>query len=553
MTDRAADLLVQTLVTHGVDRIFSVPGESFLPVIDALCDEPSIDLVTCRHEGAAALAAVADARLGHRPGVLFVSRGPGMANASIGVHVAQQDAVPLVVFIGQVARPDLGREAFQEVDYARMFAGVARWVGQVLEPGQMSEVVAHAFAVACSGTPGPVLVVLPEDVLGQPGQGPARRPGGRALAAPAPAALQAVAWRLAGARQPIMVVGGEDRTPAMREALPGFSQDWQVPVAVTNKNQDLFANDHPHWAGHLGFFVSPSVSALLQRADLVLALGTRLGDVTSQGYTFPRQGPQPQALIHVYPDPAAIGRQFVAEQAVVSGGLAFLQGLRQLPVPALPDRRAWLAQAAQARELAHAWDAAATPAGDVFGHTVQAIARQLADDAIVTLDAGNFSTWVHRVLRFRPTQTLLAAACGAMGMGVPAALAASLRHPGRQVVAFCGDGGFLMTGNELATIAARGAAPKIVVANNGAYGTIRSYQERQFPRRPHGTALHNPDFMALARAYGIEGFRITHARDAAAETQRALAHPGAALIEVACDIEHITAGATLTALAQPAS
>ncbi|QHE84537.1 thiamine pyrophosphate-dependent enzyme [Hydrogenophaga sp. BPS33] len=548
MTYRVADALTDTLLHHGVDRVFSVPGESFLPVLDALLDRPQIDLVTCRHEGSAALAAVADARLTGRPGVLFVSRGPGMSNASIGVHVAQQDALPLVVFVGQVDRPNLGRGAFQEVDYARMFGGVAKWVGSLAHADHAGEVVARALALAQAGTPGPVLVVLPEDVLAEPCATPARKLGAPAHAAPVAKELSEVAAFIAASQRPVTVVGGECRNTGFRDALLTFSEAWQMPVAVTNKNQDLFANDHPHWLGHLGFFVSPSVAALLQHADLVLAVGTRLGDVTSQGYTFPAQQPTPQALIHVYPDANAIGRHFLTLQAVVSTGHAFLRAMNALPRPPLPARSDWLAEVAQAREGAHGWDAARTPEADVFGHVVQALSQHLAHDAIVALDAGNFSTWVHRVLRFRRTQRLLSAACGAMGMGVPAALAASLRYPHRQVLAFCGDGGFLMTGNELATAVGRQLPLKIVVANNGAYGTIRSYQERQFPHRVSGTALHNPDFAVLARAYGAGGFRIGSSSEACEEVARFLAHPGPAVLDVACDIEQIMAATTLSAL-----
>lgn len=548
MTYRVADALADTLIKHGVDRAFSVPGESFLPLLDALLDRPQIDLVTCRHEGSAALAAVADARLTSRPGVLFVSRGPGMANAGIGVHVAQQDALPLVVFVGQVDLPNLGRDAFQEVDYARMFGGVAKWVGEVIHADQVGEIVARAFAVAAGATPGPVLVVLPEDVLSEPCSTPARGPGAQALSAPAAKEMGDAAALIAAAARPVMVVGGESRSTGFREELLTFSERWQMPIALTNKNQDLFANDHPHWVGHLGFFVSPSVAALLKQADLVLAVGTRMGDVTSQGFTFPSQFPAPQALIHVYPDANAIGRHFSTLRALVSTGEAFVHAMNQLKRPDLPARADWLAEVERARELAHGWDAGRTPEADVFGHVVQALAARLDEDAIVTLDAGNFSTWVHRILRFRGTQRLLSAACGAMGMGVPAALAAALRHPQRQVLAFCGDGGFLMTGNELATAVGRQLALKIIVANNGSYGTIRSYQERQFPHRVHGTGLHNPDFAALARAHGAAGFRITRADEAPAQVAQALAHPGPALVEVVCDIEQIMAATTLSGL-----
>jgi acetolactate synthase-1/2/3 large subunit len=548
MTYRAADALADSLVRHGVDRAFGVPGESFLAALDALLDRPQIDLVTCRHEGAAALAAVADARLTGAPGVLFVSRGPGMANAGIGIHVAQQDALPLVVFVGQVERPLLGRGAFQEVDYRSMYGGVAKWVAEVWLPERMSQIVTQAFATARSGTPGPVIVVLPEDVLAEPCSAAPLGPFGTSHPMPAQCELDSVAARLAKAQRPVMVVGGESRGANFRDDLCRFSEAWQLPVAVTNKNQDLFSNTHPHWIGHLGFFVTPSVSALLGEADLVLAVGTRLGDTTSQGYTFPRQGPARQALVHVYPDAAPLARHFSTEQAIVCGAQSFVRAMLGQPVPALAPRAEWLARTADARGQAHGWDARQTPAADVFGHVIQAIQAKLAGDAIVTLDAGNFSTWVHRVLRFQTSHTMVAAACGAMGMGVPGALAASLRHAQRQVLAFCGDGGFLMTGNELSTAVGRELPLKIIVANNGSYGTIRSYQERQFPRRVHGTALHNPDFAALAQAYGAHGHRVTEAAQAHDVVAQMLTEPGPSLLEVVCDIEQIMAGTTLHAL-----
>lgn len=548
MTYRTADALADTLLHHGVDRAFGVPGESFLAALDALLERPGIDLVTCRHEGAAALAAVADARLTGKPAVLFVSRGPGMSNATIGLHVAQQDALPLVVFVGQVDRPLLGRHAFQEVDYRRMFGGIAKEVLEVQLAPRMGQTIAQAFAVACSGTPGPVVVVLPEDVLAEPCVTGASQPLGASQPEPGQHAIDEVIARLSRAQRPVLVVGGASRGAAFRTALQQLSESWQLPVAVTNKNQDLFSNTHPHWVGHLGFFVSPSVSALLAQADVVLAVGTRLGDTTSQGFTFPRQGDAPQTLVHVYPDAAALATQHCTAQAIVAQADTFVHAMLARPVPALPSRTQWLADTAQARELAHGWDARQTPTADVFGHAIQAIATQLAPDAIVAVDAGNFSTWIHRVLRMQPSQTMLAAACGAMGIGVPAALAASLRHPSRQVLAFCGDGGFLMTGNELATAVGRQLPLKIVVANNSSYGTIRSYQERQFPRRVHGTALHNPDFAALAKAYGAAGYRVGDSDSAQETVTQFLAEPGPALLEVVCDIEQIMAGTTLSQL-----
>ncbi|MEP6971390.1 MAG: thiamine pyrophosphate-dependent enzyme, partial [Betaproteobacteria bacterium] len=424
----------------------------------------------------------------------------------------------------------------------------AKDVVEVQLAPRMGQIVAQAFATACCGTPGPVIVVLPEDVLAEPCATGAPDPLGASHPAPGQNALDEVAMRLSHAQRPVLVVGSESRGAEFRAALQQFSEKWQLPVAVTNKNQDLFSNTHPHWLGHLGFFVNPSVSAVLAQADLVLAVGSRLGDTTSQGFTFPRQNDNPQTLVHVYPDASALATQHRTAQAIVAGADAFVQAMNGRAVPTLPSRKQWLAITANARDLAHGWDADQTPEADVFGHVTQAIAAGLTPDAIVTLDAGNFSTWVHRIVRMQPSQTMLAAACGAMGIGVPAALAASLRHRNRQVLAFCGDGGFLMTGNELATAVGRQLPLKIVVANNSSYGTIRSYQERQFPGRVHGTVLHNPDFTALAKAYGAAGYRVTDAAQANDTVRRFLAEPGPALLEVVCDIEQIMAGTTLSRL-----
>lgn len=550
---RCADVIAATMALQGIDRMFTVPGESFLALLDALADHPAIDVVTCRHEGGAALAAAADARLTRRPGCIAVSRGPGVANAMIGIHVAQQDALPLVVLIGQVERPNLGRGAFQEVDYSVLFAGIAKWVGQVDHPDRAAEVVARAVVASMSGTPGPAVVVLPEDVLAgfthRPPLGPAAAPASTVSSA----SLQGLIERLASARRPLLVAGGQNRSAHLRSALQALSEHWTIPVAVTNKNQDLFDNRHPNFVGHLGYFANSQTTALLKQSDLVIALGTRLGEVASQGYTFPSLAPDTAGLVHVHPDPAVHGRLFACEQALAVDAGEFVSRLLALAPAMPPSRTGWMAAVA-AHRIARQPPAPAPDmdSGVDFGAVVQAVNQLMDSDAVIAVDAGNFSTWVHRLLELKPSHEMVAASCGAMGMGVPGVLAAALRFPGRQVLAFCGDGGFMMTGNELATLCMRGTRPRIVIANNGSYGTIRTYQERQFPGRTAATSLANPDFAVLAGAFGAKGFRIRAAKEALPVLRDAFAHGGPAVIDVRCSLEYLMAGVRLSSIAAPA-
>ncbi|MFQ5955779.1 MAG: thiamine pyrophosphate-binding protein, partial [Kiloniellales bacterium] len=501
----AAAALVETLARHQVDRVFCVPGESYLAVLDALYDRREIDLVSCRHEAGAGFMAVADAKMTGRPGIAFVSRGPGAGNAAIAVHTAGQDAVPLILFVGQVERKDRGRGAFQEVDYTKTFADMAKWVVEVDDPNRLPETVARAYLEARTGTPGAVVVSLPEDML--------RQPTGALVAdeAPAPAVrpsadqVTAVARHLARAERPLLIAGGGARSPAARQALAEASRVWRLPVATSFKNQDLFTNEDPHFAGHLGYGAPAPLIEALSGADLVLAVGTRLGDITTQNYTLIRA---PQTLIHVYPDPAQLGRVFEPAVAVVADAEPFLTALAARNPPPHPLASATFLRppkrASRRREpLASAKPGPAKPGpgrdawcrrlhgvhadlarfrpkaaddGVDFGHVVQALAETLEADAVLTGDAGNFNSWAHRHFPFRSTQLLLGAASGAMGMGVPAAVAAALRFPERQVVGLIGDGGFLMTGNELATAVHHGAAVRLIVSNNNSFGTIRLHQ-----------------------------------------------------------------------------
>jgi acetolactate synthase-1/2/3 large subunit len=535
MAFRVADLIVDALIAHGVDRAFGVPGESFLALLDALYERDEIDLVTCRHEGSASLAAVADAKLTGRAGVVMVSRGPGASNAAIGLHVASQEAIPLVLLVGQVETPNLNRDAVQEIDTGRAFSGLIKWSIRIDSAAQAPEMMARAFSVALSGTPGPVVVELPEDVLEVDAGLLSARVHGIARAEPSRTAVEQAAVLLGDAERPILLVGGECRTTEFREDLVALSEHWNVPVAVTTKMQDQYPNDHRLWIGHLGFFMSPAHVGLFERADLIVAVGTRLGDLSSLGFRFPRQFPTPQPLVHVYPDPNAIGTHFHTDLAIVASAHPFLRSWLELPVVGR-ERDGWIEAVAKAREAVHAWPEQRIPSADVLGHAVAAIAKRFPADGIVTTDSGNFAAWVHRIFRFKPSARLLGSACGAMGSGVPSALSASLRYPDRQVIAFCGDGGFLMTGNELATAVARRLNIKILISNNRSYGTIRTHQEKAFPKRPWGTDLSNPDFAALARAFGAQGYTITNAAQAAEVVAEAMSANGPVVIEVRSDV-----------------
>jgi acetolactate synthase-1/2/3 large subunit len=535
MTYRVAELIADSLAAHGVDRAFCVPGESFLPLLDALHDRNDIDLVTCRHEGSAGLAAVADAKLTGRAGVVMASRGPGAFNAALGLHVAAQEAIPLIMLVGQVDRPNLDRDAVQEVDCGRSFAGLLKWSVRLNSADLVPEMMARAFAAALAGTPGPVAVELPEDLLAETAEGLVARTNELALPEPGIDAIKRAAGLLAASERPILLVGGECRTASFRQDLIVFSEEWDVPVVTLNKMQDQFPNDHRLWAGQFGFFTSPSQAKLLERADLIVAIGTRLGDLSSLGFAFPRQSEPRQPLIHVYPDTDAIGKRFRTDVAVVSGSHAFVLAMLAAPATS-PDRKQWLQETAAVRAATHGWPRAGVPSEDVLGHAVAAIASHFKADGIVTTDSGNFAGWVHRIFSLAPTTRLLGSACGAMGSGVPAGLAASLRFPDRQVIAFCGDGGFLMTGNELATAVDRRANLMIVVSNNCSYGTIRSHQERTFPNRPYGTDLSNPDFAALARSFGASGFVIEDAESVPGIVGEAMSVRGPVVVEVRSDV-----------------
>ena len=544
----AAQALVGTLKLHGVDRVFCVPGESFLAVLDALHDEPAVEVISCRHEGGAGFMAVADAKLTRRAGVALVSRGPGATNASIALHVANQDATPFVLFIGQVERKDRGRGAFQEVDYDKSLGGLCKGVWEVNKGEDLARVCAQAFALAESGVPGPVLVVLPEDMLLDPVTGSACKPLPRdTAAAPAEADLARAAKMLSAARRPLMILGSSLRQSDVNLAVK-VSEAWGIPVAAGWKQQHLFPNRHPNYAGHLGYNIPAAHLDTLSPADLILAVGTRLGDVTTQGYQLPKAPKPEQPLIHVHPASDALNKLYQADLAIAADPGAFLSALAaHAPKPESNVARAeWLPQACgYAKDLMQWKGPISAKDGLVFGSVIDELNRLLPEDAILTQDAGNFSGWIHRYFYFGGRQTLIAAVAGAMGIGVPAAVVAAMRYPNRKVVGFVGDGGALMTGNEIATARQFGARPLIIISDNSAFATIRQHQEKHFPGRVKATNLTNPDFVAYAKAFGARAWLVDTPEKIEPVLREALAADTVAVVVVKTSLKHISAFSTL--------
>jgi acetolactate synthase-1/2/3 large subunit len=549
MPRRAADLLVDCLAAHGVDRVFCVPGESYLAALDALYDSNAIQTVVCRHESGAGFMAVGDAKLTGRPGVAFVSRGPGATNASIAVHVAEQDAVPLVLFIGQVPRAEIGRRSFQEVDYGKTFADMAKAVYLIHDAERVPETVARAFVEALAPTPGPVVVVLPEDMLEDRAAAPVVEPLGVPRAGPASDAdIDEIAALLAEAERPLLIAGGGALgTVRGRGALLAVSEAQSLPVALTFKRQDYFPNAHPNYAGHLGFKIPRAAVERYLEADLILAVGTRLGEASTQGYTLPASPMPRQPLVHVHDDPRQLGRNYRATKALVADPVAVLEALTRVPGKAPPGRAAWVTKLHDPVAKAMPWSPPADGLLDM-GPVVAALAVRLDRDAILLTDAGNFSGWVHRHFPFSGEHVLVGCVGGAMGIGMPAAVAAALRFPGRQVINFIGDGGALMTGGELATAVQYGARPKTFISNNGSYATIRMHQEIAYRGRVSGTRLTNPDFARWAESFGVLGLTIAAIEEAPGVVERALVHDGPVVVDVKTAVEHITPFATISGL-----
>ncbi len=545
---RSADVIVKALEAQKLKRLYCVPGESYLPLLDALHDSKVLTTVVCRHESGAGFMAVAEAKMTGRPACFMVSRGPGATNGSIALHVAEQDAVPVVLLVGQVSRDERGRGAFQEIDYGQFFGSIAKAVWEITDAEKVPEIMVRAFARCASGTPGPVVVVLPEDVLDDQVSRPLPAP--YAIFRPQPSAneIAAVAQALDQARRPLLIAGGALRGEKGAAALADFARAQTVPVAASWKNQDVFDNGSPLYAGHLGVGTpKPHVEALAS-ADLVIAAGTRLGDIASQNYTFPRAPDPEQPLIHIYPDSKPIGAVFRTTLGVIADPVELLAALVRHEPRHERERRAF---AESIRSFVEPFTRFISPEptdGVDFGTVVQALEEAAPADAVLITDAGNFSSWLHRHWRLTPQNRLLGMVAGAMGFAVPAAVAASLEAPSRMVIAIVGDGGVLMTGQELATAMQYHARPKIVISDNGSYGTIRTHQERRFPQRKSATDLTNPDLSQWARSFGAEVFTIERGDDVRAKVRAALASNAATVIHVRSSIEAISAFTTVSRL-----
>lgn len=535
-------ILVQALRDNGVCRVFSVPGESFLAALDGLHDS-GVANVVCRQEGGAAMMAEAAGKLTGRPGVAFVTRGPGATNASAGVHVARQDSTPMILFVGQIARGDTDREAFQEVDYRAMFAPLAKWVAQIDATDRIAEYVARAFHVAMSGRPGPVVLALPEDMLSGRSDAPDLPPARPALPHVAPDAVAAVAEALAGASRPLVVAGGSQWSQQAADDLARFAAAWDLPVAVPFRRQDRMDNTLPHYVGDLGVGMNPALGAALREADVIVSLGSRLGDTLTGGYTLMDPTRPHARVVMVHPDPDQLGVLWRADPGVVADPRRMVAALADLPAHAA----SWGAWRERLRASYDDWQQPRPTPGPLrLECVIDWLARNLPPDAIVTNGAGNYASFLHRYYRWRCYGTQLAPTSGSMGYGLPAAISASLARPDRMTVCLAGDGCLQMTVNELSTAAQYGATPIVIVANNGRYGTIRMHQERHYPGRVSGTYLFNPDFAALARAYGGHGELVERDTDFAPAFERARLSGRLAVIELRLNPEALTPGATLT-------
>ena len=536
-------LVVESLKALGTKRVFCVPGESFLPVLDALYDTPEVDLIVCRQEGGAAYMAEAHGKLSGEPGVCLVSRGPGATNASIGVHAAFFDATPMVLLVGHVREETLGREAFQEMDFGRFFAPIAKSVETLHHAARIPEALTRAFAIAKAPRPGPVVLVLPEDTLRMQASVPIPALTPQREAAPSREDVLTVLDLLACAKKPLMVLGGNEWRETGRNAIERFAQENAIPVTTSFVRQSLFDNTHPNYVGPLGVWADATLKQALKEADLVLAIGTRLGDATTDTYHLLDPESTAQRLIHVYPDSKELGKVWPFRLGIPAGpNTTALALLGTTPAP----KRPWKSWLENLRErYLKDLRPKATPKGLDLAEAIATLQARLEPDAIVSIGAGNFMSWPIRYYPYREPRTQLALTVGAMGYAVPAAIAAKLCHPKRQVVSFSGDGCFLMNGQELATAKRYGLQVVFFVVNNGMYGTIRMHQERHYPRRVIGTDLTNPDFVALAEAYGGLGLRVKNTEDFAPALECALSADGPALIELVLDPEALTARTTL--------
>jgi acetolactate synthase-1/2/3 large subunit len=534
-------ILVAALRSQGIDRVFCVPGESYLPVLDALHDAPEIAVVSARHEGAAANMAEADGKLTGRPGICFVTRGPGATHAAVGVHTAFQDSTPMILFIGQVASDARDREGFQEVDYRAMFAPLAKWVAEIDSAERVPEYIARAYRTAMSGRAGPVVLSLPEDMLSEtvPPPSQTNRIVG-AAGAPRTADLETLATLLRSATRPLLVVGGTGWTDESCKSLLEFARRNQLPWVASWRRQDLLDNRDENYCGHLGLGVDPNLAERVKTADLILAVGSRLGENTTSGYTLLVAPVPRQTLIHVHPDPNELGRVYQPALAINCGLASFASALSGIEIPKHDTRAAWLREA---RAAYVRFNTAPPPSSTAYvdmAAVVSWLSEHLQEDALVSNGAGNYTVWLHRFFRYKRPRTELAPTSGAMGYGVPAAIAGKLRYPDREVVAFAGDGCFLMYPQELGTALQHRANLVIIVVNNGIYGTIRMHQERRYPGRVVGTDILNPDLVALARSFGAFAERVESTDRFPEAFQRAMGSRLPAVLELRVDPDQLT-------------
>jgi acetolactate synthase I/II/III large subunit len=542
---RAADQIVRTLEAHGIERVYCVPGESFLGLLDALHGS-SIQVIVCRHEGGAGFMACAEAKLTGKPAVFVVSRGPGATNASIAIHMANQDALPVILIVGQVAREERSRGVFQEVDYNAFFGSMTKAVFEINDGARVREIFSRGLLQAQIGTPGPVVFSLPEDMQHD---AVADEP---ALVYPlpelshAPSVIAQIQHAIDGAQRPIIVAGAVLRTPEGKAALQRFAEAQRIPVATTWKNQDVFDNGTSLYAGHLGFGSPQNYKDVLAEADLILAFGTRLGDIATLHHTFPLAPEPSQFVVQVYADAMPLGRVARIDLPVVANPAAVLADLALSARVVTTAREAWVSHVNGFVSAMQKFNPRNPVDGVDFGEVVVALSKHAPENCILTTDSGNGPTWLHRHWVMTPKNTLIGGIVGAMGLGVPAAVAASLNQPGRMALCFVGDGGVMMTGNELATALAYGATPKIVISDNGIYGTIRTHQEREYPGRVSGTNLLNPDFAAWANSFGIVAYKLNIGDDVIETVKAFLAEPGAAVLHVKSSKTSLSAFGVLT-------
>lgn len=543
------ELLVDTLLANNTDMAFCVPGESYLAALDALHGAPSIDLITCRQEGGAAMMADAYGKLTSKPGICFVTRGPGATNASAGVHIAYQDSTPMILFIGQVGRDMRDREAFQEIDYRRMYGQMAKWVAEIDDAARVPEYVSRAFHTAMAGRPGPVVLSLPEDMLRDRAPGIEITAAHRIQAHPGANDMAELRARLEAAKHPLVILGGSGWDADATTNIQKFAEANHLPMSCAFRFQHLFDNAHDNYVGDVGIGINPKLADRVKGADLLIAVGPRLGEMTTGGYGLLDIPVPTQDLVHVFSGAEELGRVYHPAQAINAGMRAFAASCADME----PVDAPWAADTQTARDDYLAWTEPTEVPGDVnLGHIIGWLRDNTSDDTIICNGAGNFSAWVHRFYRYRGFGTQLAPTSGSMGYGVPSAIAAKRIYPNKTVICVAGDGDFMMTAQEMATAAHHGINTIFIIANNSFFGTIRMHQERDYPGNVIATDLTNPDFPTYAQAFGAHGERVEKTKDFPAAFERAQASNKPAIIELITDPDAITPSATLNGISAAA-